>query len=71
MSKQKNSKAEQLAAAKACAEGRIGIAEAARKLNIDRGSVREWVAQYKVHGEAAFKKSEKNQVYSEALNRNF
>ena len=66
MSRRKTSRSEQLAAAKACAEGYIGSAEAARRLKIDERTVREWVELYRAHGDAAFTETAKNRCYSTA-----
>ena len=67
MSRGKTSKSEQLSAAKACAEGRIGIAEAARRLKIAKSTVQEWVELYRAHGDAAFTETAKNRCYSNEL----
>lgn len=58
---------ERIEAAKACAEGRISQAEAARRLGISRPCVTEWVARYKAGGALAFKEQEHNTVYPEEL----
>ena len=69
VSRRKTSRSEQLSAAKACAEGYIGSAEAARRLKIDESTVREWVEQYRAHGDAAFTETAKNRSYSNGLEK--
>jgi len=56
---------EKIKVAKACVEGRMSQAEAARLLGVARPNVREWVARYRVQGALAFQKQEKNTVYPE------
>ena len=67
VSRRKTSRSEQLSAAKACTEGRIGIAEAARRLKIAKSTVQEWVELYRAHGDAAFTETAKNRSYSNEL----
>ena len=67
MTRAKVTAEERIEAAKACAEGRISQAEAARRLGISRPRVTEWVARYKVGGALAFKEQEHNTVYREEL----
>ena len=67
MSRGKISIEERLEAAKACAEGRMSQAEAARRLGVGITRVGEWVARYKAQGVLAFRKQEHNTVYSEEL----
>lgn len=67
MSKGKVTAAERLEAAKACAEGRISQAKVAKKLNVGKARIREWVARYKAGGSLAFRELEQNQVYSSEL----
>ena len=67
MPKGKVTAEERIEAAKACAEGRMSQAEAARKLGVDEARVQEWVKRYKAQGELAFEKQEHNKVYPEFL----
>ena len=67
MSKEKVTAEERIEAAKACAEGRMGPSEVARRLGIDVATVLEWVIRYKVQGVLTFRKHEHNAVYSEEL----
>ena len=67
MSRGKVSIEERLEAAKACAEGRMSQAEAARRLGVGVTRVGEWVARYKAQGVLAFRKQEHNAVYPEEL----
>ena len=64
MSRGKVTAADRLAAAKACAEGRMSQCEAARRIGVNRSSVREWTALYKEKGTAAFEKADRNLEYS-------
>ena len=64
MSRGKVSAADRLAAAKACAEGKMSQCEAARRVGVNRSSVREWTALYKAKGAAAFEKTDGNPEYS-------
>ena len=67
MSREKITAEERIEAAKACAEERMSRAEAARRLGVSESSVKDWVARYKAHGALAFRKQERNTVYSEEL----
>ena len=67
MSREKVTAEERIEAAKACAEGRASQAEAARKLGVNRSSVKEWVRRYRAQGVSAFQKQEHNTVYSKEL----
>ena len=67
MSRAKVTAEERIEAAKACAEGKMSQAEAARRLGISRPRVTEWVARYKAGGALAFKEQEHNTVYPEEL----
>ena len=67
MPKGKVTAEERIEAAKACAEGRMSQAEAARKLGVDEARVQEWVKRYKAQGELAFEKQEHNKAYPESL----
>ena len=67
MSRGKVTAEERIAAAKACTEGRMSQAEAARRVGVDRSQIREWVARYKAGGALAFRKQEHNTVYSDEL----
>ena len=58
---------ERIEAAKACAEGRMSQAEAARRLGLHKSTVEEWVKRYKANGVLAFKEQEHNSVYTEEL----
>ena len=58
---------ERIEAAKACAEGRISQAEAARRLGLHKSTVEEWVRRYEAKGVLAFKEEEHNTVYAEEL----
>ena len=69
MSRGKVTVEERIEAAKACAEGRMSQAEAARRLGISRPDVTEWVARYEAGGVLAFKEQEQNTVYTEGLKR--
>ena len=53
-----------LAAAKACAEGRMSLSEAARRLGVDWTNVREWIARYREKGASAFQETGGNPKYS-------
>ena len=64
MSRGKVSAEARLAAAKACAEGRMSQCEAARRIGVNRSNVREWTALYKEKGAAAFEKADRNPEYS-------
>lgn len=64
MSRGKVSAEARLAAAKACAEGRMSQSEAARRIGVNRSNVREWTALYKEKGAAAFEKADRNPEYS-------
>ena len=64
MPREKVTAEERIEAAKACVEGRMSQAEAARKLGVNETRVGEWVARYKAGGALAFKKQEHNTVYS-------
>ena len=67
MSRGKVTVEERIEAAKACAEGQMGQAEAARRLGVDKSTVREWVRRYKAGGALAFKEQEHNTVYTEEM----
>ena len=67
MPREKVTAEERIEAAKACAEGRASQAEAARKLGVNRSSVKEWVRRYRAQGVSAFQKQEHNTVYSKEL----
>ena len=67
MSREKVTAEERIEAAKACAEGRISQSEAARRLGVDKSSVRGWIARYKAGGVMAFKEQEHNTVYSDEI----
>jgi len=67
MSREKVTAEERIEAAKACSEDRMSRAEAARRLGVSESSVKEWVARYKAGGALAFRKQERNTVYSEKL----
>ena len=67
MSKGKVTVEERIEAAKACAEGRMSQAEAARRLGVDKSAVRGWVARYESQGVLGFQQQEHNNVYSEGL----
>ena len=67
MLKEKVTAEERMEAAKACAEGRMTQAEAARRLGVGRTRIREWVDQYKASGVLAFRKQKYNAIYSEEL----
>ena len=60
---------EKIKVAQDCIEGRISQTEAARRLGIDRTSVRKWVAKYEAEGSLGLAAAEKNRVYSEELKR--
>ena len=67
MAKEKATAEERMEAARACAEGRLSVSEAARRLGVDRTTVRSWVFRYKAQGAEAFRKQEHNNVYSSEL----
>ena len=67
MSREKVTVEERIEAAKACAEGRISQAEAARRLGLHKSTVEEWVSRYKAGGALTFKEQEHNTVYTEGL----
>ena len=58
---------DRIAAAKACIERKMSQSEAARRLDVDKSTVRNWVARYKAGGPLALKDLNNNQVYSTAL----
>ena len=67
MSKEKVTVEERIEAARTCADGRISQAEAARRLGVDKSTVREWVSRYKAGGALAFKEREHNTIYTEEV----
>ena len=67
MVKEKATAEERMEAARACAEGRLSVSEAARRLGVDRTTVRSWVFRYKAQSAEAFRKQEHNNVYSSEL----
>ena len=67
MPREKVTPEEKAMAAKDCAEGRLSQTEAARRLGVDKSTVREWVQRYKANGASAFQKQEHNAVYSNEL----
>ena len=67
MPREKVTAEERIEAAKACVEGRMSQAEAARKLGVGESRIREWVVRYKAGGALAFKEEEHNTVYTEEL----
>ena len=67
MSKEKVTVEERIEAARTCADGRMSQAEAARRLGVDKSTVREWVRRYKTGGALAFKEQEHNTVYTEEM----
>ena len=56
---------EKVRIAKDCIEGRISQAEAARRVGVDKSSIRAWIAKYKSEGSYGLWQTEKNRVYSE------
>ena len=58
---------ERIEAARACVEGRISQAEAARRLGVGRATLQGWIARYQAGGPLAFKTLEHNQAYSKEL----
>ena len=58
---------ERIEAARACVEGRISQAEAARRLGVDEKTIERWVARYRAAGPQAFKSLEHNHIYSPEL----
>ena len=58
---------EKIQIAQDCIEGRISQTEAARRLGIDRTSIRSWIIKYEAEGSLGFTQAEKNRVYSEEL----
>ena len=67
MFKEKVTVEERIEAARTCADGRMSQAEAARRLGVDKSTVREWVRRYKAGGALAFKEQEHNTVYTEEM----
>ena len=67
MTREKVTVEERIETAKACAEGRMSQAEAARKLGVGKTRVQEWVKRYKAQGILAFEKQEHNKIYPEEL----
>lgn len=70
MSREKVTPAEKAMAAKDCAEGRLSQNEAARRLGVNKSTMRGWVQRYKANGASAFRVREHNAVYSEELKLN-
>ena len=64
MSRGKVSNEQRLAAAKACAEGKMSLSEAARRLGVCWTNVREWTARYREKGASAFLETDGNPKYS-------
>ena len=64
MSRGKVSAEARLAAAKACAEGRMSLSEAARRLGVGWTNVREWTARYREKGASAFQETGGGPKYS-------
>lgn len=60
---------ERIEAARACVEGRMSQAEAARRFGVGKTTIKSWVARYRANGPSAFKALEHNQVYSAELKR--
>ena len=58
---------EKIQIAQDCIEGRISKTEAARRLGIDRTSIRSWIIKYEAEGSLGLTQAEKNRVYSEEL----
>ena len=58
---------EKIQIAQDCIEGRISQTEAARRLGIDRTSIRSWIIKYEAEGSLGLTQAEKNRVYSEEL----
>ena len=58
---------EKVRIAEDCIEGRISQAEAARRVGVDKSSIRAWIAKYKSEGSYGLWQTEKNRVYSEEL----
>ena len=67
MRREKVAAEKRIEVAKACAEGRISRAEAARRLGLHKSTVEEWVRRYKAGGALAFKEQEHNSVYTEEM----
>ena len=67
MSRGKVTVEERIEAAKACVEGRMSQAEAARKLGVSESRIGEWVVRYKAGGALAFRRQEHNTVYSDEI----
>ena len=67
MAKEKVTPKEKIMAAKDCTEGHLSQAEAARRLGVDKSTVREWVQRYQASGVSAFQKQEHNAAYPEEL----
>ena len=64
MSRGKVSNEQRLAAAKACAEGKMSLSEAARRLGVCWTNVREWTARYREEGASAFLETDGNLKYN-------
>ena len=58
---------EKIQIAQDCIEGRISQTEAARRLGIDRTSIRSWIIKYEAEGSLGLTQAEKNRVYSEEM----
>ena len=58
---------EKIQIAQDCIEGRISQTEAARRLGIDRTSIRSWIIKYETEGSLGLTQAEKNRVYSEEM----
>lgn len=67
MPREKVTAEERIDIAKACFEGKISTAEAARRLGVDSSTILSWVKRYAYGGSSAFKKQEKNNVYDPVM----
>jgi transposase-like protein len=65
--KQKATADEKIKIVKACLAGEMGHSEAARHLQVNKETIREWISQYKSEGVEAFLPTEHNRSYTPEL----
>lgn len=69
MREEKTTAGERIETARACSEGEMSQSEAAKRLGLDKTTVREWVKRYEACGELALIKQEENKVYTTEMKR--